>query len=268
LAERVASAPEPNSTEEREKRDLAAQEASALWAFWMLIVSGIGVAATMVGTGFLLWQIILTREAVEDTGHATVAMQRSNEIALRVGRPWLSVTITDAWQSAYYDSGSQTDSADVLRVAIELRGVVKNCGSRPALGITEHARGAQSGTVAKDQYAQLFDDFKRYSSLNRFGKNLSPGDDYEFRTIVFFDETHPNETTRAPIGQAILSFCYLDPSISGTCQTGIVADVFKEFAFGQGMRQFERSELLAQPNPHHGTGAKSVFQEGPTGRMA
>lgn len=81
FVERIASASDPENADEREKRNLAAQEAAALWGFWILVVSSIGTVTTMVGTGFLLWQIVLTRHAVEDTGKATIAMQEANEIA-------------------------------------------------------------------------------------------------------------------------------------------------------------------------------------------
>ena len=74
----------PNSESES---DLCAQwkaanaaEDSAFWTKW-----GFGVA--IVGSSFLLWQIILTREAVKDTGNATLAMQRQNELADQGQRP-------------------------------------------------------------------------------------------------------------------------------------------------------------------------------------
>lgn len=99
LAERAASGPDPKSTDEREKRDLAAQESTSVWTFWMLVVSLLGVLTTMLGTGFLLWQITLTRKAVKDTGDATVAMVRQNAIAeeqLRhtqnEARAWLAIS--------------------------------------------------------------------------------------------------------------------------------------------------------------------------------
>ena len=91
FAERIASAPDPQDADEREKRDLAAQEASALWAFWLLLVSVAGVVATVIGTGFLLWQIMLTREAVTDTGKATNAMERQNSLASAAQRAWLVI---------------------------------------------------------------------------------------------------------------------------------------------------------------------------------
>jgi hypothetical protein len=81
FAETIASAPDPQNSNERENRDLAAQEASALWSFWMLVATGFSALITMIGTGFLLWQIMLTREAVQDTGRATDAMREANEIA-------------------------------------------------------------------------------------------------------------------------------------------------------------------------------------------
>ena len=89
LAERVASGPDPSDGQEREKRDLAAQESMSVWAFWLLMVSALGTITTMIGTGFLLWQIMLTREAVQDTGDATKAMNRQNELAAAAQRAWL-----------------------------------------------------------------------------------------------------------------------------------------------------------------------------------
>ena len=95
FAERIASAPDPKDADEREKRDLAAQEASALWSFWMLFATAFSAVITTIGTGILLWQIILTRQAVEGTGEATEAMQEANQIAAKVAhkqlRPYVFV---------------------------------------------------------------------------------------------------------------------------------------------------------------------------------
>jgi hypothetical protein len=93
IAERIAAGPDPDEGTEREKRDLAAQEASALWAFWLLTVSSFSAIVTMVATGLLLWQIILTRKAVEDTGEATEAMREANAIARQAQRPWVSISV-------------------------------------------------------------------------------------------------------------------------------------------------------------------------------
>lgn len=51
-----------------------AAENSAFWTKW-------GFWIGVIGSALLLWQIILTREAVEDTSQATKAMERQNDIA-------------------------------------------------------------------------------------------------------------------------------------------------------------------------------------------
>jgi hypothetical protein len=55
-------------------RAARAAEKAADWTLW-------GVIASIIGIACLLWQIILTRKAVEDTGHATTAMVEANKIA-------------------------------------------------------------------------------------------------------------------------------------------------------------------------------------------
>ncbi|PKP91946.1 MAG: hypothetical protein CVT77_10505 [Alphaproteobacteria bacterium HGW-Alphaproteobacteria-16] len=124
FAERVASGPDPQSADEREKRDLAAQESMSVWAFWMLVASSVGVVTTMIGTCFLLWQISLTREALEDTGKATVAMVRQNELTEKVQRPWLDfdVSVSEPRFSGQYFSFS-------LKIEIH------NIGKTPAIDV-------------------------------------------------------------------------------------------------------------------------------------
>ncbi len=79
--ERSIANPSPTTGKDHEKRDLAAQEAAALWAFWMTVFAGFGTVVTTIAALLLYQQIRLTREAVEETGKATVAMQAANTIA-------------------------------------------------------------------------------------------------------------------------------------------------------------------------------------------
>ena len=55
-------------------RAAKAAENSAFWTKW-------GVWIAVIGSSLLLWQIALTRKAVEDTGEATDAMREANRIA-------------------------------------------------------------------------------------------------------------------------------------------------------------------------------------------
>jgi hypothetical protein len=65
----------------KDESDLCAQWKSANAAedsaFWTKLGFWVGV----IGSALLLWQIMLTRQAVEDTSEATVAMRDANEIA-------------------------------------------------------------------------------------------------------------------------------------------------------------------------------------------
>ncbi|WP_206742047.1 hypothetical protein [Erythrobacter longus] len=62
FAERITSGPDPDDGSEREKRDLAAQESMSVWAFWLLIASIAGTAATIIGTALLVWTLHETRQ--------------------------------------------------------------------------------------------------------------------------------------------------------------------------------------------------------------
>jgi hypothetical protein len=128
--ERAIANPHPNTGQDHEKRDLATQEASALWAFWMVVASFLSVLITTVGTIFLYKQIVLTREAVEDTGEATKAMRKGNEIAHAAQRPWLDVKIK-------MDGIAKSENGYTLRTIL----MVKNLGPTPGT----HLRYAVDG---------------------------------------------------------------------------------------------------------------------------
>ena len=66
-------------------RAAKAAEDSALWAergFWI----------TVIGSFLLLCQIVLTRKAVVDTGEATKAMVKQNELTFAAQRPWITLS--------------------------------------------------------------------------------------------------------------------------------------------------------------------------------
>ncbi len=70
--------------------DLCAQwkaaDAASEAAWW----AAFGSIVAMIGTAGLFWQIKLTREAVQDTGKATVAMEASNAIAAKSAAAFLA----------------------------------------------------------------------------------------------------------------------------------------------------------------------------------
>uniref|UniRef100_UPI0012EB9756 hypothetical protein n=1 Tax=Novosphingobium aquimarinum TaxID=2682494 RepID=UPI0012EB9756 len=87
--ERAIANPPPDSGEDHEQRDLAAQESMAAWAFYMTVFAGLTALVTFLGT-ILIWkQVSLTREAVKETGDATKAMIEANRITQRTARAFV-----------------------------------------------------------------------------------------------------------------------------------------------------------------------------------
>lgn len=76
--ERAIANPSPDSGQDHEKRDLAAQEAMSVWAFWMALAAVGTMVITFFGTALIWRQVALTREAIKDTGKAADAMVRQS----------------------------------------------------------------------------------------------------------------------------------------------------------------------------------------------
>ncbi|MDG5489056.1 hypothetical protein NYR55_10575 [Sphingomonas sp. BGYR3] len=122
LAESYISNPDPKEATETERRDLAAQEASAVWSFWVVVVSFAGTAVTAIGTILLYEQIKLTREAVKDTGDATKEMRESNRIAVETSgrqlRPYVQIEKIEPEEA----------SPSIAEICV----ILKNFGQTPA----------------------------------------------------------------------------------------------------------------------------------------
>ena len=165
-------------TAEDRQSDLCAQWNSADW-------TKIGSIAAIFGIGALLYQIYLTIQAVEDTGKATRAMERQNEIAWETKdkqlRPYVSFTEPDERPTKPFTR----DGRMVFRV--------KNFGQTPADDV-------------KLFYGSEFVDkpvgwptIKLPDSPEVFGK-LSPGD---FRDLVIWlDDMTDDEIHRVTTGKS------------------------------------------------------------------
>lgn len=129
IAEALVSNPEPEQSNDRERRDLAAQEGMAVWAFWMAVFAGITTVITSAGT-ILIWrQVKLTREAVVDTGKATEAMERQNDLAEIAQRPWLKIEARVSYIER--TPNSFTVRCDVTATNVG-KTVAQNCAIRTA----------------------------------------------------------------------------------------------------------------------------------------
>lgn len=133
---------------DREERDLAAQEGMAAWAFWMVVAAFGTLLVTFFGTFLIWWQVRLTRIATQETGKATVAMQRANSIAQDSSERQLRAYL-----------GPEGDQISDLRIGGKGECFVKiyNRGATPAYnvrishGVFLAAKEEQRGSVEFDK---------------------------------------------------------------------------------------------------------------------
>ena len=93
LAQDFLSNPQPASATERENRDLAAQEASAAWAFWMVPISAAGLILGSITTFAAIAAAIYARDTVKA---ARSSFLQTEEATFSEHRAWLDFQITDA----------------------------------------------------------------------------------------------------------------------------------------------------------------------------
>ncbi|MFM5954538.1 MAG: hypothetical protein ACKOPE_09600 [Novosphingobium sp.] len=140
-----------------------AAEDSALWTKW-------GVWIGIIGSSLLLWQIMLTRKAVEDTSEATEAMREANKIAGDAQRAWISLAIRPVLIESYGNDG----------LLFEIEYTCKNIGSTVATHFDVEAGilfPGQSEDIDNfiDRVEGLINDWKRDYDMVE-GSSLLPGD--------------------------------------------------------------------------------------------
>lgn len=163
LVERgIANSP-PTTGQDHEKRDLAAQEATAMWAFWMAVIATFSAVVTTIGTVLLYQQINLTRRAVIDTSKATEAMHQANKIAMDAQRPWISVEV-EVHQLVRTSSGFIAKGTAIF----------KNIGPSVARQFVPKVRGNFSNDGFTNSLQELFQKWK--SRVEVTSEVLLPGE--------------------------------------------------------------------------------------------
>ncbi len=109
-------------TEDDRNSDLCAQwkaaDAARDSAWWAMVGTVVAALATIA----IFYQIKLTREAVQDTGKATRAMERQNDLAERLQRPWVTAEIHPIYIGNFGE-----------RLAVEVKGEFTNVGQSAAV---------------------------------------------------------------------------------------------------------------------------------------
>ncbi|HSX53859.1 MAG TPA: hypothetical protein VLG14_01045 [Sphingomonas sp.] len=122
LAEQIISNPEPDEGTQREKRDLAAQEATATWAFWVVMLSGGQFILSAFGLFALLKTIQQGKESIDKATEANdlsmrfyISDRRPKVVLGRVSVDSVKVSATHVHVefTIVYENKGATEAADV-----------------------------------------------------------------------------------------------------------------------------------------------------------
>lgn len=144
--ERAISNPEPQAGDDHEKRDLAAQEASATFAFWVVVAAFVQAAASIVGIVFIIKTLqqgaLSLRTAfsgLRQAGRAARAAEASIKIAERSAQA-AEDTVKEARrigeaQVRCYLSGVKASIGYTNNGTVVTRCSIKNSGQSVAKGV-------------------------------------------------------------------------------------------------------------------------------------
>lgn len=194
-----------NNPKSESESDLCAQWRAAKAAEKSATWSMLGVFASIAGIALLLWQIMLTRVAVEDTGKATEAMREANQISETQSenqiRAWLAIDLSEGAQFRT-ENGQPT---------IKTKFKITNMGNTPAIAVYWFCR-FDVDVEPLIQMDIIHSYFRKEMLLPE--KNLFPGGSHEcsgdwchdgelpswgtgYFTIVVFYKTVFSDTLRA-----------------------------------------------------------------------
>lgn len=173
---------------QRSEQDLQAQRDMSEWAFWVMVIAGASLVVTTIGTGFLAWQVGLTREAVEETSKATYEMVKQNAISERsldaLYRPRVHIKAFGPLAQAEAMANFQNDAMGT-RLPLFARVSLKNVGNEPLLILED---GVWSQTQIHSSMCNPRNDYLEPGQEVILGRQLGTGID-------------PLDTASVPIGQ-------------------------------------------------------------------
>lgn len=206
VEEQIEAAEETARTEQ----DLTAQQQAAWGSMIGAMWGGLGLCITAIGTALLYQQIVLTRKAVEDTGNATKAMQRQNEIAERVQRPWVSISIENIEFTRFGNS---------LRLNLDI--VTKNVGLLVARNYHLCYKFIYSDHSDDDEVKRIWKEFDKRKRDTR--KILMPND---IEAFPFWSSDYLFAIKLADKGNAIQGSVVPTLVISVLYQSDLTGDVW------------------------------------------
>ncbi|MET4133086.1 hypothetical protein ABIE62_002231 [Porphyrobacter sp. MBR-155] len=150
------------------ERDLEAQRDMSLWALAVFIISALTAFLTLWALVYVRGTLVATREALEDTGQATRAMIRQNEISERSQRPWLAIRCIPAKLSVKRVGGAAS-------VSVKIDIITANLGVMPAV-------------YYQLRFKLIWSKQGDFADIERALKKFDPGTSKTRKTVIPKDE--------------------------------------------------------------------------------
>lgn len=176
IVQATANPPPCGPGEYNSKDDLCAQwkaADSASDAAWWAMAS---TCIALLGTVAIFYQVKLTREAVQDTGKATQAMERQTALATEQQRPWLVM-----WPQVIQANYEQKC------LVIRAKWVLKNVGATVARNIRFSDEIIRIEEDARVETIPIYN--RIIMNLKPSYSNVIPGDDFDtpVKGMIFAD---------------------------------------------------------------------------------
>lgn len=200
----------------------------------------LGTIVAAIGTCGLYMQISLTREAVADTGAATVAMRQANLLQEADLRPWMDIVPIEASlfhrETTVFPDGTTTETVGAGTPSIVAKVAFTNVGKSPARNIFYKAgrlNGQRQEVGAPDIYEPNDERFfERVATKDGHPTTaLMPGEKtYLSFGLALTDETMPVDERghRPPSPGYAVFVTYQGIGIEGEGQTGKVLTFGRE----------------------------------------
>ena len=177
---------------QRAEKDLVAQQDMADWAWWVMVIGVLQFFATIATLGFVKLTLDATLEAVKDTGDATKAMLRQNELTEATQRPWLSVTIEAV--------GPHRIEENALHIGFQI--LIKNSGPMPAHYVSATIATEKATEARKISFVAFSNDVAR--TRQAVSRAIAPNGQERFQALSTRVEVTKDQLEAVRSGRVVL----------------------------------------------------------------
>ncbi|MDT8758246.1 hypothetical protein MZO42_06010 [Sphingomonas psychrotolerans] len=232
FAQELISNPQPTDDIERANRELAAQENTAAWAFWMTLVTGGQLLLSGLGLGALLATIKQGRDALK---RATEANELARAAHVTETRPWLVFELGKDIAFEFEGAG-KSGLAPPLDIPIK----ITNIGHTPASNVNYRYATFRSDTPDLQYKPSTPEAFFDQEALGDGPRQLTllPGESHSDKLYTSFaleplevEGVYPNSWFYLAVS---VVYRYADGKIGQTATTFMVGREGKPVIFARG----------------------------------